>query len=178
MEIKITNNAKRKNLSIKQNNKMKKVTVNAIKADQLEVYPINTEKLSNLLKRSILNVDPYTSYKPKESLALVKDTGYKAAVLTDNECTYQTIMLGPNFELGTLALTLKIPLYKHSINEDGNQTFGIFPIFDFFITVDSLKKEEILEEAISLKEFMGSRFEYNTRVKNNTDNLLRLFKQR
>jgi hypothetical protein len=87
-------------------------------------------------------------------------------VVLDNECVHNVLEL-PKFE---------VEVYSETLDENEIlMTKSLFPLFSIRITVDELKKDYIVED--TLKNFMGNRFEYNSRIKSNMNILLKTLEE-
>jgi len=116
--------------------------------EEIRVFPIDMEKLNDSLS---LN-----TYQTRGKFAIIKNP----PTLLDTDC------------VGLTKLPFEILLYKKdSKNENGQIIFSLFP--DSIIQVTLQELEEFIKEEISLVEFLGNRLNYNSRIKNNQDVILK-----
>lgn len=132
--------------------------------NSLMVYPINKIALKDYLKKHI---------DLKENQDLTIDTEaiifkeYSKIHLND-ECVYRIMERGINKESGKSESFITIGIRRQTKNADGSITFSVR--FESYIHIfkSEWKQYNLLEKKISLKEFMGSRFNYNFRIIDNT----------
>ncbi len=130
-------------------------------AEQLKVRPINREELYKHLA-TLMDIPENISYDTR-AYAIVEDCN----ILTDTECVYN-ILENSIFDR-KMQLAVEIPFHKITISPEG-RSHGMFPEFHLQFGIEQIEK--FLEEPVSLKEFMDSRFNYNPRIQKNTYNML------
>lgn len=127
----------------------------------LMVLPLNTDKIIAAIEQ-LIGKPENTEYKISQD-AICEDM----AVL-DNECCYGYLenrvfngAVMPVYDIGVRIVT---------ITPEGKS----FPMSNSFYFTQSLSqlKELFCKEPVSLKEFMGQRYDYNPRIKANMRNFL------
>ena len=114
----------------------------------VKVRVIDTEKLSQVLSDQI--GDSKKTYKVYPSLGIV--TTPSIALIT-NEC------------VGTTKQPFNIELYAEWLNEDGREVFEGAPSMVAHMTIGDFA--DFIKEETTLKDFMGDRYQYNSRIQNN-----------
>ena len=139
---------------------------------KIKVQVIDTDKLCNVLSRAakaqlprLKDFDLQISGYNK--LALYE--GGKKSIIFDDD-------LAGQFEKNGFDIELKRAPIK-MIKENGNEASQhfLFPVSSFEVSKDELKK--YIKEEVSLKDFMGERFAYNSRIVDNTQGFIEFTKE-
>ena len=139
---------------------------------KIKVQVIDTDKLCDVLSRTA-----------KAQLPKLKDfelqiSGYSKLALYENgkkSIIFDTDLAG-QFDKNGFDIELRRAPIK-VIKEDGvesSQHF-LFPVGSFELSKDELKK--YIKEEVSLKDFMGERFVYNSRIVDNTEGFIEFTKE-
>ena len=144
------------------------------KLDDVKVSVIDVAKLNddidNFIKSKVVNSDG--DLINQSSNFRIRETVLSLLKLPKND------KLGGSFAILDMELNGKyekngsfvLPVYEDSYDENGKQKgFGVAPETDITISVDNLSKNVIGEK--TLKEFMGDRYKYNSRIENNMYNI-------
>ena len=123
--------------------------------NEIMVLPLNNEKILFALKAII---------EQGENREFKIDTGAlcNSAMVVDADCCY--CFLENRVVLGKVQLVYDVPVRIVTIKE-GGRSFPMSVSFYFPITLDDLQYYTDAQQ--TLKEFMGSRHDYNPRIKNN-----------
>jgi hypothetical protein len=154
-----------------QQNKPQKTTkMNT--AEDVIVFPINMEKLIKFITeefmQNIYNGLIREGYMDVEFVIHKQALLKQFNIMTDNECCYQSsISIEPKFQFAVTHKGLK----PDDENSKMINYHSISPVGHIQLSRKELNR--FLMPEISLKEFMGSRFEYNPRISRNTINLLK-----
>lgn len=128
--------------------------------NEIMVLPLNSEKILLLLKAII---------KQEENQEFKIDTGALCnnAMVVDSDCCYN--ILEKRVVLGKIQDVYDVPVRVIKITETG-RSYPMFVSFYLPITLEDLPL--YTDAPISLKEFMGSRHDYNPRIKANMKDFL------
>ena len=128
--------------------------------NEIMVLPLNKEKILSDLKLMV---------RLNENQELKIDTGALCnnLMVVDSECCYQ--VMEKRLVLGKVQLVYDVPVRVIKITETG-RSIPMTVSFYFPITLDDL--QNYTETPISLKEFMGSRYNYNPRISANMKDFL------
>ena len=122
--------------------------------DTIKVRPINQEFILDILNGLA------TDRQDNEEFIIQVGAMYEN-VEVDNDCRYR--FLDNKFIDGKIQLVLTVGVCVKTKTLTGYSR-GIVPQFYFDICLDT---EGLLGEEVSLKEFMGSRYNYNPRIRTN-----------
>lgn len=141
-------------------------------ASAVKVKVIDTEKLGIELEKAtragIERLKDADLKLSKSNLALYVDATNKRYALIDTECVGE--FKSPVFEFSVKRKEIK------SKNEEGNETIQYFPFPAASFELELAEVLPFIKEEISLKEFMGDRFNYNSRIVSNLQGLLQYIK--
>lgn len=129
--------------------------------NQIQVRPINKKKLNDYVSKLVPNKENETYMFEYVGLLCEKEPDGENCI-TDNECCY--FIANKKFINGELAITYECPVWV-SVKTETGRTIGGSPVFYIDIPVIILKT--MMEEPISLKEFMVGRYNYNPRIRRN-----------
>lgn len=135
-----------------------------IVAEDILVIPVDMDKLNEHINSSVKKVPEGKCYKTLDRIAFV---GEKPMYI-DADCviTY----LEPYLVDGKTTGNLNLPFYEKSLDET-KMTLNLVPSFRVNIPTSTIG--DFVKEPITLKEFMGTNFNYNARYKSNINNLVR-----
>ena len=159
-----------------------------INAKTLAVFQINTAKIieeltPNLLLRGVI--------KENESISIQEDAVYKYSALIDtgaglppiSEVNYLLISSDAMYQISEACVvgdndhyfTLRITVNRRY--EKIKQTAHNVDAFDYLVKCDLLLKDYSFEMAKTLAEYMADRFDYNPRIIENTNNLIKYIRK-
>jgi len=136
-----------------------------ITADTVMVSPINEEKALALVKL-------FVKEKRGQSFSTYSGALLDENVITDRECCY--CFLDKHYMNGKIQIVYNIPIRIEKRTKKG-RTIPLDP--SFYFTIDSATFKTILDKEVSLREYMGSRFNYNPRIVANTSDFLKLLQE-
>lgn len=158
---------------------MEQKTVNA---ETIMVRPINERDLIESLKHVIQETDEITySFRFPQAVAEFKDSEDRMfGFALNNECVFtepETLVMcgGSKSKDSVHGSVLEFALYKTEINGT-EKRHGMFPVGLVKIPIYDKRLQSALGEPVSLKEFMGSRYQYNDRIRSNTHGLIDFYK--
>lgn len=123
--------------------------------ETLMVQPINKALILEILNGLA------TDKKDNEEFVIHVGAFYKG-IEVNNECIYS--FLNTKFVNGQKQMMLEVPVKIKTKTERGFST-PLFTEFYFDIAIDT---ENLLLPPVTLKEFMGGRYNYNPRIATNT----------
>ena len=141
---------------------MKKYT-----ADNLMVKPINQKNLNKFLKKFIkLEKNQEFSLIPE---ALILHENIKIICDTDACGNYINSQINKTTKISEFYIEINIGVKTHTSETSYTyrSSHSVIQIFE-----SELEKYKILDSEISLKDFMGSRYNYNPRISSNTKILI------
>lgn len=120
----------------------------------LMVRPINKSLILEILNGLATN--------KKENEEFIIDVGaYIGGIEVDSECIYS--LIPKKFFNGEIRETLMVPVRVKTKKEGG---YSIPMTTEFYFDID-ITTEGLLLPEVSLKDFMGSRYNYNPRIRTN-----------
>ena len=132
-------------------------------AENIMVEPINREKLTKFLNDNVGKNENQEFIIDKDSIFIHNDK----SLLIDNECCAGE--LEKTFDRLSKKFEWKVSLgiRKYTETEAGRSTPMCYEGYIDF-SESELRREGLLHEKQTLKDFMGGRFGYNPRIENNT----------
>lgn len=135
---------------------MKKIT-----EEMLKVTPIDYEKLGKYLEE-IYKPKPNEKYST-ENCALVCEN-----VMTDNECCYWFIE--KKAHNGKIQFVYSAPVRVITTTDEGS----FHPMTpSFYVDISTEELTPYMKDKVSLKEYMGRRYNYNPRIEKNMRDFLK-----
>lgn len=136
-------------------------------AETLMVKPLNTKLLSDEIM-ACMCYDPDKISVHIYALALVNDSN----IFSDNEAIYSYMAKAYNAATGKIDYMYSVDIYIAEKLEGGGIKRNMYPEFQYFIWQSDFEKYLLPE--VSLKEHMVGRYNYNPRIIQNTNDLLKL----
>ena len=102
-----------------------------------------------------------------DNVALVDDN-----VITDNECCYE--FLDKKLIGGAVVMVYTAPIYVDKKTKTG-ETYSSQPAF--FVDFNETIFKDLFPKKKTLKEYMDSRYNYNPRIKKNTEEFIKAYNQ-
>lgn len=132
-------------------------------AENIMVEPINREKLANFLDNNVGKKENQEFIIDSDSIFIHENK----SLLIDNECCAGE--LEKTFDRATKKFEWKVSLgIRKSTKTETGEFIPMYHEGYIDLTESELRREGLLDEKQTLKDFMGRRYGYNPRIESNT----------
>lgn len=127
----------------------------------LTVIPLNEEKLLQRIRAEVKMEDPLESLHIRTSAIAAEN------IFVNKDCCYG--FMEKRYQSGKIQFVYDVPVRVRKKTPDG-EVCPMCPSFYFPIGIEELRNYYLA--TVSLKDYMGQRFDYNPRIKTNMNNFL------